>query len=62
MKKFKISLSQGHYDALTIIMSEECPYADERDLSPVFEQLIEDHLERENGRLGKIVDGKWVKT
>lgn len=61
--KFEINLDQGYYDALMIIISEEYPYADDRDLSPVFEAFIDEYLLREGGRLGhieRLKDGsKW---
>lgn len=58
--KTEIEISDGHMDALRIIMSEAYPYADERNLGPVFEEFIEDYLLRENGRLGYVVEGKWT--
>jgi hypothetical protein len=60
-REFKITLSEGHYDALMIIISEAFPYADDRDLSPVFSEMIDQYLIRERGRLGYVRDGKWEK-
>ena len=57
---FDIDISDAHMDALRVIMSEEWPYADDRNLSPVFEAMIEEYLTRENGRLGSIIDGKYI--
>jgi hypothetical protein len=56
---FTISLDSGHYDALMVIISEAYPFADDRNLGPVFEEWIEDYLCRENGRLGMVVNGEW---
>lgn len=68
MRSFEIRLGQGHYDALMIIMSEAYPYADGRDLSPVFEAFIDEYLAREGGRLGHVERGsahnnesRWVR-
>jgi len=60
MSKININISDAHMDALRVIMSENWPYADDRNLSPVFEAMIEEYLSRDDGRLGRIVDGEYV--
>ena len=55
----KINISTAHAEALAVIMSEAYPYADNRNLSPIFEVWIEDYLLREGGRLGRIVNGEY---
>ena len=59
--KIEIEIGDGHKTALEIIMSEYYPHADGRNLGPLFEIMIEEYLERENGRFGTIVNGKWIK-
>jgi len=57
--KRTIEMTVAHLEALAVIMSEYYPYADDRDLGVVFEEMIEEYLVRENGRLGRIVDGEY---
>ena len=57
--KITATISNAHLDALSVIASEVCPYADGRDWGSVFEEFIEDYLLRERGRLGRVVNGKY---
>lgn len=57
--KRTVEMTVAHLEALAVIMSEYYPYADDRDLGVVFEEMIEEYLARENGRLGRIVDGEY---
>ena len=61
MKKIELEISDGHQNALEIILSEYYPHADGCNLGPVFEAMIEAFLEAEDGRLGIVVNGKWVR-
>ena len=54
-----LEISQAHKTALEVIMSEAYPYADDRNIGPVLEELIEDVLLREKGRWGRIEAGKY---
>jgi len=57
--KRTMNIKVCYLEALAVIMSEYYPYADDRDLGIVFEEMIEGYLARENGRLGRIVDGEY---
>ena len=54
-----LEISEAHKLALQVIMSEAYPFADDRNIGPVLEEFIEDYLLREDGRLGRIVNGQY---
>lgn len=56
-----LNISEGHKTAVRIIIDQIYPYADDRNMEPIIEQLITDRLEQEAGRLGKVVNGKWSR-
>ena len=58
-KNFKITITSGHYDALMIILSEICPYSDDRNLGYVLQEMIDDYLLNRKGDLGRVVNGNW---
>lgn len=55
MDELKIEISKAHRMALSVIRQDMA----KRNNSVVIEEMIEDYLLRENGRLGKIINNKY---
>ncbi len=58
---FTLQISDEHKQALDVIVSQDKHYK-KIGFSRTVEELIEDYLVRENGKLGEVINGRYCQA